>query len=91
MIWQKESGQTTVARLGAILLALFLTAFATAVTGPIASVAFLSGPIATRLTGHGRGNTMAAGLVGARAISGGDSRLFALRRGVMLSDPVPCR
>lgn len=57
--------KTTVARLGAILLALFLTAFATAVTGPIASVAFLSGPIATRLSGHGQGNTIPAGLVGA--------------------------
>ncbi|MCR5754948.1 MAG: iron ABC transporter permease [Acetatifactor sp.] len=52
-------------RLLLMLCALFLTAFATAVSGPIASVAFLSGPIARRVTGDGRGNMMASAFTGA--------------------------
>ncbi len=42
-----------------------LVAFSTAVTGPIASVAFLSGPIAKRIAGNGKSNIITAGLVGA--------------------------
>jgi iron complex transport system permease protein len=45
--------------------AVFLVAFATSTAGPIASVAFLSGPIASRLVGKGSINTIPAGLVGA--------------------------
>ncbi len=45
--------------------AVFLVAFATSTAGPIASVAFLSGPIASRLVGKGSVNTIPAGLVGA--------------------------
>lgn len=47
-----------------ILLALVLTAFAASVTGPIASVAFLSGPIAARISGRGRSSMLAASLTG---------------------------
>ncbi len=42
-----------------------LVAFSTAVTGPIASVAFLSGPIATRIVGNGKANIVPSALVGA--------------------------
>lgn len=59
-------------RLLLILGALFLTAFATAVTGPIASVAFLSGPIADRLTGGGKGNMISSALVGAVLVLAAD-------------------
>ncbi|WP_160686572.1 iron chelate uptake ABC transporter family permease subunit [Clostridium sp. C2-6-12] len=55
-----------------ILSSVFLIAFATAVTGPIAFVAFLSGPIASRLVGNGTQNMFAAGLVGALLVVGGD-------------------
>lgn len=48
-----------------ILSSVFLIAFATAVTGPIAFVAFLSGPIASRLIGFGAPSVLASGLVGA--------------------------
>lgn len=48
----------------AIALVVVLTAATTAVCGPIAFVAFLSGPIARRLLG-GRHSLLAAGLVGA--------------------------
>lgn len=44
----------TLVRLGLILCALLLIAFATSVTGPIASVAFLAGPIAARISGGGK-------------------------------------
>lgn len=47
-----------------VLAALFLIAFATSVTGPIASVAFLAGPIAGKLLGGGRNNLIASALVG---------------------------
>lgn len=54
-----------ITRLLLILLALIQIAFATAVTGPISSVAFLSGPIAGRLCGQGKSNMLAAALMGA--------------------------
>lgn len=53
-----------VVRLGLILCALLLIAFATAVTGPISSVAFLAGPIATRISGSGKSNLMTSALTG---------------------------
>lgn len=59
-------------RLALILLALLLTAFSTAAAGPIASVAFLSGPIADRLTGGGRSNMAASALVGAALVLASD-------------------
>ncbi|WP_099469693.1 FecCD family ABC transporter permease [Konateibacter massiliensis] len=55
-----------------IFAAVFLVAFATSVTGPIASVAFLSGPIASKLIGKGRVNTIPAGLVGAILVLAAD-------------------
>lgn len=54
----------SITRLLLILLALVLTAFAASVTGPIASVAFLSGPIAARISGRGRSSILAASLTG---------------------------
>lgn len=54
----------SIIRLLLILLALVLTAFAASVTGPIASVAFLSGPIAARISGRGRSSMLAASLTG---------------------------
>ena len=49
-----------------------MLAFSIAVTGPIASVAFLAGPISTRITGKGNANAGAAALVGVLLILGSD-------------------
>jgi iron complex transport system permease protein len=49
-----------------------LAAIATSITGPIASVAFLSGPIAARLAGIGSPNCIPAGLVGAVLVLAAD-------------------
>jgi len=59
-------------RLLLIVSAVFLIAFSTAVTGPISFVAFLAGPIATRLVGTGASNQLPAGLVGASLVLGAD-------------------
>lgn len=59
-------------RIALILSSVFLIAFATAVTGPIAFVAFLSGPISARLVGLGAPNVLASGLVGALLVLGAD-------------------
>lgn len=61
-----------VIRIMLILSSVFLIAFATAVTGPIAFVAFLSGPIASRLVGPGASNALSSGLVGALLVLGAD-------------------
>nr|WP_083480101.1 iron chelate uptake ABC transporter family permease subunit [Oxobacter pfennigii] len=55
-------------RLVMVLSAVFLIAYATAVTGPIAFVAFLAGPIAGRLIGAGSANVLPAGLTGAAMV-----------------------
>ena len=55
-----------------IVSAVILVAIATAITGPIASVAFLAGPIATRLVGAGYSNSIPAGLVGAVLVLAAD-------------------
>ena len=47
-----------------ILTSVLILALATAATGPIAFVAFLSGPIAKRLVGVGFSNIIPAGLIG---------------------------
>lgn len=57
--------RTDLVRLLLIGSAVCLLAFATAVTGPISFVAFLSGPIAKRLVGSGLPHLIPAGLVGA--------------------------
>ncbi len=59
-------------RITLILSAVFLIAFATSITGPIAFVAFLSGPIAARLVGQGAPNVLSSGLVGALLVLGAD-------------------
>ena len=59
-------------RIMLILSAVFLIAFATSITGPIAFVAFLSGPIASRLVGPGAPNVLGSGLVGALLVLGAD-------------------
>ncbi|WP_167957844.1 FecCD family ABC transporter permease [Anaerosporobacter faecicola] len=55
-----------------IVCSVFLVAFATAVTGPIAFVAFLAGPIAKKLIGAGNPSVIAAALVGASLVLGAD-------------------
>ena len=52
-------------RLLLLVAAVVLVAFATASAGPIAFVAFMSGPIAARLVGPGASLVVPAGLVGA--------------------------
>ncbi|WP_026478899.1 FecCD family ABC transporter permease [Alkaliphilus transvaalensis] len=64
--------KTDLVRLLLVLSAVFLIAFATSVTGPIAFVAFLAGPIATKLVGTGAPNEFPAGLVGAILVLGAD-------------------
>ena len=64
--------RTDVTRILLIISAVFLIAFATAVTGPIAFVAFLAGPIATRLVGIGAPNEFPSGLVGAILVLASD-------------------
>ncbi|MFT4145181.1 MAG: iron chelate uptake ABC transporter family permease subunit [Mobilitalea sp.] len=64
--------RTDVTRLLLILSAVFLIAFATAVTGPVAFTAFLAGPIAARLVGIGAPNELPSGLVGAILVLGAD-------------------
>ena len=49
-----------------------LIAFATAIAGPIASIAFLSGPIAARICGRNQSNILSSGLVGAILVLAGD-------------------
>jgi iron complex transport system permease protein len=76
-----ELGDETAKALGArveltrillILCAVGLVAFATATTGPIAFVAFLSGPIASRLAGAGKPHILQAALVGAALVLSAD-------------------
>ena len=59
-----------------IVAAVILISFATSVTGPIASVAFLSGPIASSLAGKGKSNLIPAGLVGTVLTLGADLVAF---------------
>ena len=59
-------------RLGLILAAVCLLAVATASTGPIAFVAFMSGPIAARIWGPGSNLLLPAGLVGALLVLSAD-------------------
>ncbi|WP_025134554.1 iron chelate uptake ABC transporter family permease subunit [Leucobacter sp. PH1c] len=60
------------ARLGVILCGVLLIAVATSLTGPIAFVAFLAGPIALRLVRRAEAVPVAAALVGALLVLGGD-------------------
>ncbi|GAB6087189.1 FecCD family ABC transporter permease [Alkaliphilus crotonatoxidans] len=64
--------RTNLTRIMLILSGVFLIAFATAITGPVAFVAFLSGPIAAKLVGVGSSNELPSGLVGAILVLGAD-------------------
>lgn len=64
--------RTDQTRLLIVISAVCLIAFATAVTGPIAFVAFLSGPIAKKIVGYGNSSAICAGLVGAILVLGAD-------------------
>lgn len=55
-----------------IVGAVALLAFATAATGPIAFVAFMAGPIASRITGPGANLLLPSALIGALLVLGGD-------------------
>ena len=60
--------RTDIVRVLLIVSSVFLIAFSTSVTGPIAFVAFLAGPIAKRLVGTGSKNLLVSGLVGASLV-----------------------
>ncbi len=64
--------KTDQTRLLLVFGSVFLIAFATAVTGPVAFVAFLAGPIAATLVGKGAPNELPSGLVGASLVLGAD-------------------
>lgn len=57
--------KVSIIRLLIIFFSLLLIAFATSVTGPIASVAFLAGPIASRLSKTGTNSPLASAITGA--------------------------
>lgn len=59
-------------RLGLILVAVLLAAFATAAVGPVAFVAFIAGPIARRLLGPSGGALVPAALVGGLVTNASD-------------------
>lgn len=64
--------RTNLTRILLILSAVFLIAFATAITGPVAFVSFLAGPIAAKLVGIGTSKEFPSGLVGAILVLGAD-------------------
>ncbi len=59
-------------RLSLITASILLIAFATSVSGPIASVSFLAGPIAARIFGKRSSNIITSGLIGACIVSAAD-------------------
>lgn len=59
-------------RLGLILVAVLLAAFATAAVGPVSFVAFVAGPIARRLLGPSGGALVPAALVGGLVTNASD-------------------
>lgn len=59
-------------RISLIVSSVLMIAIATAITGPIAFVSFLSGPIAKRLVGVGFSNVIPAGLVGVNLVLASD-------------------
>lgn len=64
--------RTNVIRLLLMFCSVVLIAFATAVTGPIASVAFLAGPISKRISRTGDNTAISAGLMGALLVLAAD-------------------
>ena len=65
------------ARLGLVLVAVVLTALATAVSGPLAFVALVAGPVADRLLRRAAGGLLAAGLADADDPAAERSQLVA--------------
>jgi len=61
-----------VTRLGTLLVAVVLASFATATVGPVAFVAFASGPVAKRMLGPAGNALLPAALVGAAVTIGAD-------------------
>ncbi|CAH1220526.1 Ferric enterobactin transport system permease protein FepG [Paenibacillus auburnensis] len=59
-------------RIALIVSSVIMIAIATAITGPIAFVSFLAGPIAKRLVGVGFSNVIPAGLVGVNLVLAAD-------------------
>ena len=57
--------KTDKVRMLLVISSVILIAYATAVTGPISFVAFLAGPIASRLAGRGSSNVIPSALTGA--------------------------
>lgn len=55
-----------------MICSVVLIAFATSISGPIASIAFLSGPIAARICSTNQTNYASSALVGAILVTGGD-------------------
>lgn len=64
--------RVNIARLTVVISAVILLAFATAAAGPIAFVAFMSGPIARWLSGPAASPLLPAGLVGATLVLASD-------------------
>ncbi len=65
-----------------IIIGVFLVALTTSITGPISSVAFLSGPIAVRIFNNDRSNLVPAGLIGAIIVLAADlvgNNFFSVR------------
>jgi iron complex transport system permease protein len=69
---QALGARVELTRLGLMLTGVALAAFATAVVGPVAFVAFVAGPIARQLLGAGRPVLLPAMLVGAITMLGAD-------------------
>ncbi|WP_026511011.1 FecCD family ABC transporter permease [Butyrivibrio sp. LC3010] len=55
-----------------MVCSVILIAFSTAISGPISSIAFLSGPIAGKICGRSHSNIVTSGLIGAILVLGGD-------------------
>ena len=63
---------TKTLRISRVIVGLMLVAFATSITGPIASVSFLSGPIAGRILRNGKNNMAATACIGAILVLASD-------------------
>ncbi len=63
---------TKALRISLVIVGLMLVAFATSITGPIASVSFLSGPIAGRILRNGKNNMAATACIGAILVLASD-------------------
>ena len=69
---QALGAKVTTTRMTVIICSVGLISVGVAITGPIAFIAFLSGPIAMRLVQHNGSLLIPAGLIGACLVLGGD-------------------